>query len=80
MALLNSVLTSLPVHVVSCMAIPKKVQKRLDVLMGAFLWSQREHRSAHWVSWRKVCQPISAGGLGVRSVSDMITGLHGKLA
>lgn len=38
--LLKSVLTSLPVHVFSCMAIPKQVQKRLDSLMGAFLWNQ----------------------------------------
>lgn len=39
--------------------------------MGAFLWNQREHHPAHWVAWKKVCQPISQGGLRARSVPEV---------
>lgn len=80
MTLLKSVLASLPIHIFSCMVVPKQVQKRIDGLMGTFLWSQKGNHRTHWVSWQKICQPISEGGLGIRSVSEAIFGLHGKLA
>lgn len=48
--------------------------------MAAFLWSQNGQNRVHWVAWRKVCRPLSAGGLGIRSLGDTISGPHGKLA
>lgn len=78
--LLKAVLASLPTHVFSCMAIPKQVQRRIEGLMAAFLWSQNGQSRTHWVSWRKISRPIADGGLGIRSVKDTIFGLHGKLA
>lgn len=78
--LLKAVLASLPIHVFSCMAIPKQIQRRIEGLMAAFLWSQNGQSRTHWVSWRKISRPIAEGGLGIRSVKDTIFGLHGKLA
>lgn len=55
------------------MVVPKQVEKRMESLMGAFLWSQQGHHRTHWVSWTKVFRPLSEGGLGFRSFSDTVS-------
>lgn len=41
MTLLKAVLSSSPIHVFSCMDIAWQVQKQIEGLISAFLWSQR---------------------------------------
>lgn len=71
MTLIRSVLMSIRIHVFLCMAVLKQVQKRIQSLMGAFLWSQQGQNRTHWVSWSKICKPISEGGLGIRWVEEV---------
>lgn len=49
--LLKSVLASIPIHTLSCMAVPKSIIQRAENLMKAFLWSQNGNKSLHWVGW-----------------------------
>lgn len=78
--LIRSVLLSLPVHTMSCLVIPKSVIHRVEGMIKSFLWSQQGERRAHWVSWKNICTPTCHGGLGIRSLSDTIFGMQGKLA
>lgn len=78
--LINSVLASLPLHIFSCMVVPQQIQIRLEGLMRSFLWSQQGQGRMQWVSWRKICRPKHESGLGNRSLSETVYGLHGKLA
>lgn len=78
--LIKSFLLSLPMHIFSCMAVPKQIQKRINGLLAAFFWNQRGQHRIHWVSWKRICAPLSEGGLGIRSVTEAVHGLHGKLA
>lgn len=45
--LLKSVLASIPIHTLSCMAVPKSVIQRLENLMKHFLWSQQGQKQIH---------------------------------
>lgn len=78
--LIRSVLASLPLHVFSCMVVPQQVQRRIEGLMRAFLWSQQGQGRMNWVSWKRICTPVEEGGLGIRSIHETVHGLHGKLA
>lgn len=78
--LIKSVLASIPVHTLSCMAVPKSIILRLENLMKAFLWSQHGEKRLSWVAWDEVCTPYNEGGLGIRALKDTVYGLQGKLA
>lgn len=60
--LIKSVLASIPIHTMSCMAVPKSIIQRAENLMKAFLWSQNGIKRLHWVAWGEVCKPYSEGG------------------
>lgn len=78
--LIKSVLNSIPIHTLSCMAVPKVVIQKLENIMKAFLWSQHGQKRMHWVSWEEVCTSFSEGGIGLRTLKDTIYGLQGRLA
>jgi hypothetical protein len=44
LVLINSVLTSLPIFMLSFMEIPKGVRKRLDYFRSNFLWQSDENK------------------------------------
>jgi len=67
--LLNSVLNSIPILYLSLMKMPARVVKMIVALQRNFLWGGgMGRRRLCWVKWRKVCQPKSKGGLGVRDI------------
>lgn len=82
--LLNSVLNAIPIFYLSYLKIPEKVVKEVIHIQRNFLWGGvGGGRKICWVNWKKVCQPKSKGGLGVRDVrlvnlsekyGDFITG------
>lgn len=78
--LIKSTLSSLPIHILSCLAISKQIIARMEGLIRTFLWSQNGQNRSHWVSWDKISTPTDTGGLGIRKLSETIYGLHGKLA
>lgn len=80
LTLIKSVLASIPIHTLSCMAVPKSTIQRMENIMKAFIWSQHGQKRLHWVAWKEVCTPFKEGGLGIRSLQDTVYGLQGKLA
>lgn len=78
--LVNSVLASIPIHILSCTVVPNTVIIRFVRMMRTFLWSAKGTTRAQWVSWDNICLPKKQGGLGVRKLADIIYGFQGKLA
>lgn len=64
--LINSVLTSLPMFMLSFLEIPIGVRKRLDFFRSRFFWQSDGHkRKYRQTKWDVICRPKDQGGLGV---------------
>ncbi|XP_059301858.1 uncharacterized protein LOC132053773 [Lycium ferocissimum] len=78
--LIQSVLQSMPIYLLSVIAPPKCVIKELHRIFARFFWNTREEgRSRHWVSWKDICLPTQEGGLGFKSLFDVSNALFAKL-
>lgn len=73
--LINSVLQSIPLYLLSTMAPPKFILYELHKTFNRFLWV----RSKHWVSWEKMCFPKEEGGVGFRDLFDISKAIFAKL-
>ncbi|GKV08962.1 hypothetical protein SLEP1_g20531 [Rubroshorea leprosula] len=77
--LINSVLSSLPVFLMSFYLLPKGVIHFIDKIRKSFLWGgEGEGRKINWVKWEKVCKNKHYGGLGVRGLRKFNFALMGK--
>ncbi|GKV35031.1 hypothetical protein SLEP1_g43351 [Rubroshorea leprosula] len=77
--LINSVLSSLPVFLMSFYLPPKHVIYELDKIRRNFLWGGvEEGRKIAWVSWDRVCCSKKEGGLGVKNLRWFNMALLGK--
>ena len=66
LVLINSVLTSLPMFLLSFFEIPKGVRKRLDFYRSRFFWQSNQlKRKYRLTKWNLVCRPKDQGGLGI---------------
>jgi exonuclease III len=65
--LVRSVLTSLPVYLLTVIKAPKQFIKELDKIRRKFLWTgDREMTGGKCkVAWEKTCMPITNGGAGI---------------
>lgn len=71
-ALINSVLSSLPVYFMSLFDMPKSVELKLERIMRNFLWNDiKGHRKLHLVKWDVICRRKRNGGLGVKKLRIM---------
>ena len=78
--LTKSVLSSIPVHTMSTIALPASTLNQLDKIARAFIWGSSEgNRKQHLIAWEKVCKPKREGGVGIRSAKEMNIALLGKL-
>ena len=67
LVLINSVLTSLPMFLLSFFEIPKGVRKRLDFYRSRFFWQSNQlKRKYRLTKWNLVCRPKDQGGLGIK--------------
>ncbi|GKU91337.1 hypothetical protein SLEP1_g5224 [Rubroshorea leprosula] len=77
--LINSVLTSLPVFLMSTYLLPKGVIKAIDTIRRGFLWGGKEEgKKIAWVGWDKVCKGKEDGGLGIKDLRLFNLALLGK--
>ncbi|GKV27047.1 hypothetical protein SLEP1_g36255 [Rubroshorea leprosula] len=77
--LINSVLSSLPVFMMSAYQIPKGILYSLNKIRRGFLWGGGEElKKANWVKWERVCNQKKYGGLGVRDLRKFNLALMGK--
>jgi len=67
--LINHVLQSLPIYMLSAIVPPKCVLYDIHRIFAKFLWNFKEERRAkHWIAWPDICLPKEEGGLGFRSL------------
>ncbi|GKV05586.1 hypothetical protein SLEP1_g17582 [Rubroshorea leprosula] len=77
--LLNSMLSSLLVYLMSAFKIPKGTIHSLDKIRRNILWGGLgEEKKIKWVSWERVCRKKECGGLGVKDLRKFNLGLMGK--
>ena len=67
LTLLNSILSSLPVHFMSVLKLPEWVILKIDKIRRNFLWHgvTDQKKGFNLVDWEVVCTPKHLGGLGV---------------
>jgi len=66
LVLLNLVLSSLPMFMMSFFEIPKGVLKNLDFFRSRFFWQGSSNRDRYRLTkWDILCRPKDQGGLGI---------------
>ena len=64
--LINSVLTSLPMFMLSFFEVPIGVRKRLDLFRSRFFSQSDGHKQKYRLTkWNMMCRPKDQGGLGI---------------
>lgn len=65
--LVRSVLSSMPIYLLTALKVPKQFTKEFDKARRSFLWagSQGLHGGKCKVNWPRTCLPTSKGGLGI---------------
>ncbi|GLU19134.1 hypothetical protein SLE2022_353990 [Rubroshorea leprosula] len=77
--LINSVLSSLPVFLMSFHRLPKTVIREIDKIRRRFLWGGAgERKKVAWVAWENICLNKLEGGLGIKNLSCFNKSLLGK--
>ena len=64
--LINSVLSSLPIFMMSFFEIPKEVLKKLNQYRSRFFWKgYKDKKKYRLAKWDIICRPMDQGGLGI---------------
>jgi hypothetical protein len=67
--LINSVLTSLVMFMLSFFEIPRGVLERIDCFRSGFFWQGGNHKKKYRLArWDILCQPKDQGGLGIQNI------------
>jgi hypothetical protein len=79
LVLISSVLTGLPLFMLSFFRIPKRVLKKLDYYRSRFFWQCDEHKKKYTLAkWSVLSTPKSVGGLGMTNLDTQSSCLLGK--
>ena len=69
LVLINSILSSLPMFMLSFFEVPKGVLKKLEYFRSWFFWQNDQHKKKYrLVRWPIICQPKEQGGLGIQNL------------
>jgi hypothetical protein len=76
--LVRSVLSSIPVYLLTVIKAPKKFLKELDKIRRKFLWAGDGELAGGKckVAWPKVCTPQPNGGLGIKDLDHFSQSLR----
>src|SRR5438128_10708500 len=70
LTLINSVLSSLPMYMMSFFSLPKGVLKKLDYFRSRFYWQGDEHKKKYRLAkWNILSMPKDQGGLGIQDLN-----------
>ena len=77
--LIKSVVQAIPTYLMSIYKIPQKIIQEINSAMARFWWGGRgDARGIHWLSWEKLCQPKSMGGMGSKDLRVFNDALLGR--
>ena len=77
--MIDSVLSSLPMYMMSFFSIPKGVIKTLDYFRSRFFWQGDENKKKYRLAkWSILCQPKDQGGIGILDLNTMNRALLSK--
>ena len=66
LVLINSVLTSLPMFMMSFFELPRGVLEKIDCFRSRFYWQNDQHKKKYRLAkWKVLCQPRDQGGIGI---------------
>jgi len=69
LVLLNYVLSSLPMFMLSFFEIPRGVLKKIEYFRSRFFWQYDSHKKKYrLIKWPLLCQPKDQGGLGIQNL------------
>ncbi|XP_060669154.1 uncharacterized protein LOC132800155 [Ziziphus jujuba] len=73
LVLVKSAVMAMPIYTMSTHKLPLQWCRRIDSLASRFLWKGDVSKKVAFnaTSWSKVCQPKSAGDLGIRKLADI---------
>ncbi|XP_016168765.1 uncharacterized protein LOC107611342 [Arachis ipaensis] len=70
--LVKYVLSSMPLYNMQYAVLSSTTCNTIDCICRNFLWGNTEQtKKIHLLSWKRVCEPKSCGGLGIRHASQM---------
>ena len=70
LVLINSVLTSMPMFLLSFFEVPVGVRRRLDFYRSRFFWQIDENKNKYRLAkWDVICRPKDQGGLGIENLA-----------
>ncbi len=68
--LINSVLSSLAMFMLSFFEVPKCILKKLDYYRSTFFWQSDGHKRKYSLArWSVICTPKDCGGLGIHNLN-----------
>ncbi|KAG6673010.1 hypothetical protein I3842_16G088800 [Carya illinoinensis] len=78
--LLRHVLSSMPIHLLSVLHVPKVVIQKVNYLCASFFWGSQDRSIKRKLrAWKKLCAPhVEEGGIGVRDISEVQRSLFMK--
>jgi hypothetical protein len=68
LVLINLVLTSLAMIMMSFFKVPRGVLEKIDYYRSIFYWQIEEHKKYRLTKWNIICQPKDQGGLGIQNI------------
>ena len=78
--LINSVLSSIAIFMLSFFEVPKGILKKLDFYKSTFFWQGDNHKKKYRLSkWGILCLPKDQGGLGIMDLEIQNKCLFSKL-
>lgn len=78
--LVKCVAQSIPTYCMSCFKIPKTLYNEIERLMNGYWWNSggNQTKSIRWLSWGRMGESKSQGGMGFRSLVGFNLALLGK--
>lgn len=70
--LINSVLSAVPLYILSLFRVPKNILKQIDRHRCQFLWQGSGPKKAYaLVNWKTICMAKEIGGAGILDLDQM---------
>ena len=77
--LIKAVAQAIPTYTMSYFKIPNSLCDNLTSMIRNFWWGQKaEEKKIAWLSWEKMCEPKSSGGMGFKKLKQFNLALLAK--